>query len=88
MAIQELTLPQIANALIRAKHRGVRVQVVLKTTTAGPGRNSIPAIYQLTAGAGTSNYVCWQTAIATAGSLLRNGCLEMPSHSSSVLASQ
>ena len=30
MAIQELTLPQIAKALIRAKQRGVRVQMVLE----------------------------------------------------------
>ena len=36
MAIQELTLPQIANALIRAKHRGVRGQVVLENNYSHP----------------------------------------------------
>ena len=36
MAIQELTLPQIAKALIRAKKRGVRVQVVLENNYSRP----------------------------------------------------
>jgi len=30
MAVQELTLPRVAVALIRAQRRGVRVQIVLK----------------------------------------------------------
>lgn len=36
VAIQELTLPGIAQALVRAKKRGVRVQVVLENTYSTP----------------------------------------------------
>ncbi len=43
MAIQELTLPQIANALIRAKHRGVRVQVVLENNYSSPWSEQHPS---------------------------------------------
>ncbi len=43
MAIQELTLPQMANALIRAKHRGVRVQVVLENNYSKPWSEQHPS---------------------------------------------
>ena len=36
MAVQELTLPRIAVALIRAQRRGVRVQIVLENTYSTP----------------------------------------------------
>ena len=36
MAVQELTLPEISQALIRAKKRGVNVQVVLENTYSSP----------------------------------------------------
>ncbi|WP_186541313.1 phosphatidylserine/phosphatidylglycerophosphate/cardiolipin synthase family protein [Synechococcus sp. BIOS-E4-1] len=43
MAIQELTLPQIAKALIRAKKRGVRVQVVLENNYSRPWSEQHPS---------------------------------------------
>ena len=43
MAIQELSLPQIANALIRAKQRGVRVQVVLENNYSKPWSEQHPS---------------------------------------------
>jgi len=36
MAVQELTLPRVAVALIRAQRRGVRVQIVLENTYSTP----------------------------------------------------
>lgn len=36
VAVQELTLPAVAQALVRAKERGVRVQVVLENTYSTP----------------------------------------------------
>ena len=43
MAIQELTLPQIAKALIRAEQRGVRVQVVLENNYSSPWSEQHPS---------------------------------------------
>ena len=36
MTVQELTLPRVAVALIRAQRRGVRVQIVLENTYSTP----------------------------------------------------
>jgi len=43
MAIQELTLPQVSNALIRAKERGVRVQIVLENNYSRPWSEQHPS---------------------------------------------
>ena len=39
LAVQELSVPTIADALIAARRRRVTVQVILETTTARPGKN-------------------------------------------------
>ncbi len=43
MAIQELTLPQVSHALIRAKERGVRVQIVLENNYSQPWSEQHPS---------------------------------------------
>ena len=43
VAVQELSLPRVAQALIAAKHRGVLVQVILENTTGRPGVSNDPA---------------------------------------------
>ena len=43
LAIQELTLPQISKALIRAKKRGVRVRMVLENDCSKPWSEQHPS---------------------------------------------
>ena len=39
VAVQELSAPRIAEALIAAQHRGVTVRVILENNYSTPGRN-------------------------------------------------
>ena len=43
VAVQELSLPRVAQALIAAQHRGVLVQVILENNYSRPGVNNRPS---------------------------------------------